>query len=493
MQEIVNKRTYTQKVYDNGDGTQTLKAHVGHIHYKDEQDQFADVDLTLEDKGAYWEMRKHNYRLRVHKDFGANQLIQYTNRYKGANHTIVYEPHSLRWVNNPDLSDMQMFRTQQSVQGVYNAQNGVVRYEGAFGFGIDFEITIGSRGFKKEVIIQAKNALELPPTPQHKLGAFFRFQGDGLNVLKRNGEKWNEQDFFESDNGFEFEEVGVAKSFVRPAVIEDSGVDQKQVERIKVFWRKHNGSLWQAKVLPKQFLQNATYPVRADTTTDYDSGTGDGTCYNNVSTPFLTLREQSSSDVVYTGGTYLQAAYWSSKYRLGRVFYPVDTSGIPDTATVTSANLNVAMKANSNYRDSILVETTQASGTALATSDFGTVNITSYNQISASISGSGWTTDTMRSIPLTDVSVVNKTGYTKMAFIDEDYDAGGVTPSDNKWIELYTDANGGASYQPYLEVTYTAAASSSIKSINGVTQANIKSVKGVTNANTKSILGVSNV
>src|SRR5574343_1889301 len=109
MIELAYKRTYNAKHFDIGDGRKVMHAHAGHIHYKDENGDFQDVDYTLEDKGAYWQMTKSNYRLYVAKDFSANQLIRFDNRFDGANHTIYYEPKMLAWVNNPDMSDMQVF------------------------------------------------------------------------------------------------------------------------------------------------------------------------------------------------------------------------------------------------------------------------------------------------------------------------------------------------------------------------------------------------
>ena len=73
--ELVNKRTYSSKTHDNGDGTRTLEAHTGHIHYKDTQGDFQDVDYTLEDMGTYWRMVKANYRLFINKAFDGTDLI----------------------------------------------------------------------------------------------------------------------------------------------------------------------------------------------------------------------------------------------------------------------------------------------------------------------------------------------------------------------------------------------------------------------------------
>lgn len=286
--ELVNQRTYTSSVVDNGDGTRTVSMSTGHKYYKDAFGDFQPIDLTYEDMGTNWQMTHASYRLYVAKDFGANQLIRFDNRFEAANHTIYYEPKYLAWVNNPDLSDMVIFRTAQSVSGTVNGRT--IRYTDAFGSGLHFEITLNGTGFTKEIVIDALTDLENPPTPDHKLVALFRYQGTALSVKKSTEEVWNEDGYFEADDGFAIEEVGGTKSFIKPAYIVDSSdpLTARGAERqlIKVFWKKYNNSLWQAKVLPKAFLQNATYPVRADTTTTFDinDGNDDGHEWETLST-----------------------------------------------------------------------------------------------------------------------------------------------------------------------------------------------------------------
>ena len=149
MFEISQNRTYNAKVFLNDDGSKTLRSHVGHIHYRGTDGVMKDVNFGLEDMGTYWQMVKASYKLLIAKDFGANQLIRFQNKYRGANHEIIYEPKMLAWVNKSDLSDMQVFRNQQSVQGYITGENqNVIRYDNAFGNGLHFEITLLRSGFK---------------------------------------------------------------------------------------------------------------------------------------------------------------------------------------------------------------------------------------------------------------------------------------------------------------------------------------------------------
>src|SRR3990167_1136041 len=118
MPELVPLRGYTHKVHDNGDGTRTLEAHAGHIHFKDGGGAFVPVDYALADQGTFWELTQASYRLRVAKSFGAPALIEFTNRYEGADHVITYEPHSIWWINASNRNQRQQFRAAQAVTGV---------------------------------------------------------------------------------------------------------------------------------------------------------------------------------------------------------------------------------------------------------------------------------------------------------------------------------------------------------------------------------------
>ena len=336
MFEILDKRSYVSKTFDNGDGSKNLQAHCGHIHYKGTDNSWKDVDYTIEDMGAYWQMTKASYKLFIAKDFSANQLIRFDNVYRGSNHKIYYEPKILAWVNKTNMSDIQVFRNQQAVIGQLVGTN-VIRYENAFGDGIHFEITIMRSGFKKEIVIDAKNKLELPPTENHKLVALFKYTTDKVLDVKKIKDltSWDKDGYFECEDGFKLEEDADKKSWIRPAVIVDNSENQ---QKIKVFWKLHNESLWQAKVLPTQFLKDAEYPVRADTTTSYYAGAGDGGTGTSYYTTFAAARNAASGASeqfsVATSYSRPDARRKSvTEYSCGRAFFPFDTSDIGSGST----------------------------------------------------------------------------------------------------------------------------------------------------------------
>ena len=487
MAELLQKRTYTSKTLDNGDGTFTLEAHIGHIHYKDGLGDLVDVDYTLEDMGTYWRMVKANYRLYVAKDFGAPDLIRFDNRYEGANHSIYYEPHSLRWVNNPDLSDMSTWRTAQAVTGVLSGNK--VRYTDAFGSGIHFEITLRRHGFKKEIVIDTLTDLANPPTPDHRLTLISRYRGDNLTIIKEDAgaSDWDNDSYYESLEGFRIEEFGnrSLKSFIRKAYAVDSDPERPGGNRIplKMFWKKINGALWQAKILPsKAQFQLATFPVRADADTFYaESGDGHIEGWIGATTWDAVHDMDPGYTLSYVGDTFYCGPYGSGANNnrgIARSFCPFLTSGLGAGSTVTAATLSLWLSSFGNGDDDAydyvtIVQTNQADQTdplTLTTADYDqcgdsvddpTEGIDSGDRLGMTGQATGEYKDF--SLNATGMGWINVTGYTLLGVreghdtADEEFTLGaGYTSNISFWSASEETAGaGGTDQDPKLVVTYT--------------------------------------
>lgn len=466
MQEIANKRTYNAKHIDNGDGTFTLNAHVGHVHYKDALGNFLDSDINFRDEGDRWVMDKHNYFLTIFKDFAAPQLIRFENHYEGANHAIVYEPHSLVWFRKSD-KDVQAYRTQQSVQGVYNASKRSVYYTNAFGPGIDFEISLLRSGFKKEIVIPNKPAnAPTPPSANHKLYALFKYTGEGLKVKKPNGTEWGGVELFDSLEGFEIEEQAkpLAKSFIRKAYavetmdVANGLIAPKRID-LEVTWFLRNGALWQAKQIPIDQVMTFNFPVRMDTVTSYYSGSGDGWAARDAGISWTNTIDGAGTGSGTTDSNSYVAAISDrqSGWRLYHAFYPTDTSGLGSSATITAASLNVYQTANLNTNPCTfsLVETTQASTSALTDSDHTSLV---YTDIGSNTIATGSGNNSYRVWNFSDLTKINKTGYTKVGHIGTEAITRVDPGSAGNQGALSLNFSEAASNDPYIEVTYTVGA-----------------------------------
>lgn len=462
MKELLEKRSYTAKHFQKEDGSFVMQGHQGHIHYKNEDGDFEESVIQLEDKGEYWEMTKHNYHLRVIKDFSAPSLIEFVNKYEEANHTIQYDPRELAWFKSEDFSDLVVFRTQQKVTGVYDKEKGIVRYTNAFGDGIHFEITLMRSGFKKEVVIDSREKIGDAPTPDHKLIALFRYRGSNLELYDEKNDLWDSETFFESQAGFAFSEKEnpFATSFIRPAYVLQNNEDGLEVPTlIKVFWKKEGADLVQAKVLPLDFLDNAKYPIRADTVTSYYAGAGDGwLAYNLGGASWSTARNASTA---ITGAFPTDATNWGMVAHgtayLYRAVFQIDTSALGAGAVISSATMYFKLFSSYLNTGSIvahLAPITTASNTTLSASDYGNVTFTDLG----SSPWSGASVGNYFGIALnsTGLTNINKTGFTKLAQISGG-DLNNVAPSAHtNGSNIYYSEASGTGNDPYIEITYTS-------------------------------------
>lgn len=469
MDEVIALRTYTRKVFDMGGGVTRARCHIGHIHYRDDvTGDLVPVDYTWVDRGTYWEMARASYRLRVAKDFGAPNLIQYSNRFDGASHDLVYEPHSLVWATGRDLASVQVFRTQQSVQGVVSGNS--IRWANAFGNGLHFELTLRMSGFTKELVIQRRNVLDTPPTAQHRLVLLSRYQRTGVAVKDSTGRQWDEQGEFDdaNDDGFKLEEASGGRfSLVRAAYMVESDYDNTR-HRCPVVWTNRNGAMWQAKVLPTAVLNNGTYPLRADTVTSYYASAGDGYAEASSTTWDLT-HDHAGSSADYTSTTTRVSVGKFTNWNIRRSFFPVDTSGIPDGATINSATFYAKCSSvNDNEDDDgddffvIVGPTSQASNTSLVAGDYdacGAIDspqeLTDDRKDFSAFSAASYASWALNATGLSNVS---KTGYTLLGLREGhdviDSSTPDVTNVDNQ-LRFYTSEQSGTGDDPYLEVDYT--------------------------------------
>jgi len=466
--EILSKRTYNSRTFDEGDGTYRLETHVGHIFYKDDQGNFQPSDIRFEDERNSWSMTKNNYNLFVAKSFTDPKLIRYDNKYEGARHSIIYKPESLAWYNSA-TGDIQIFREAQKVQGT-RVNDNIIRYTDAFGEGIDFEVTLYRSGFKKEIVI--RDNLDTPPTspsPDYKLYALFKYAGKNIDVKKKTGVTWDKKTTFSALDGFTLSESEnpLASSFIRPAYAVDSAIEDPLLINLDVTWFAKDNSLWQAKEIPLEKLGQATYPVRLDTMTSYYAGGGDGVIYSQGNTTWANVRNVGAS-VNYTGTQSECRIYYisgSTYSGMSRSYFPFDTSGLSG-ATINSATVYIyianKIKSGTPGWDGATNLTTvnRASETTLSTSDYAIANHGGTKLSNTSIPYASKTIGAYEYYTLnaSGTAAINKTGYTSLAY-RQDRDIDNSAPTGTAYSYLIpmpaTSESAGTNQDPYLEVVYT--------------------------------------
>ncbi len=475
-QELVDKRTYTSKIYQNGINSRTAEIYCGHIHYKD-GDKFEEVDISWEDKGTYWQMKKANYKIYVSKTFDADKLIRFDNKYNGADHTIYLTPHSLQWVTR---TDRQLIKAAQSVTGYISGHTIV--YEDAFGNDIDFVIELKRAGFKKYIRFNTKPTLN-PPSANHAPALLFKYQGDGLTVKANGDTAWDGVSYYEGIDGFEFSE-GQYKSYLGKAYIWDSSVGRNK-QKVKIFFEKRNGVLWQAKVFPKSYFADAVYPVMSDAYPYADSA-GDGIVQNVGEAVWADAREAAAGDGEDTANNTDQiGANWEAGpfHHVYRGYFPFPTgANIPAVATITAATFSVypTTVTDSDTGSMGLVQTRQNDVISLEVGDFdecgeslangwsrttdtdfieGAARITLAN-ITASqrntwtldATGRAWIARSGETKPAT----ANTAGYTHLGLREGVFDLDDAAPTSGpNRIVIYFSDEANNDRNPLLTVTYT--------------------------------------
>lgn len=207
------------------------------------------------------------------------------------------------------------------------------------------------------------------------------------------------------------------------------------------------------------------------TTTNFYSGAGDGVCYQEAVETWDSARAQSSSNYVFdnTSGPvqFIQSWTSGSYHPIRRAFFPTDTSSLGASATISAAVMKIygaGTIANTDSTSGYMVQTTQASTSALVAGDYSKTGSTDGGNFTYA----GWNTSGYNSITLnaTGRGWINKTGYTMLGVRDGlDFNNTGPTAGNNS-IVCYFSGETGTSKDPYLEVTYvnnyTASVGSSL-------------------------------
>jgi len=182
-------------------------------------------------------------------------------------------------------------------------------------------------------------------------------------------------------------------------------------------------------------------------------GAATGNCGNSTVTP---MNDGASGGV----GTWLTGADMVND----RIFFPFDTNAISDAATITAATLNFFVTSTQNAQTAsfTLVQTSQASETALVADDYNNFTYTegtdtrwafsdfstkTYYSITLNATGRGWI---KKSGAASNCGVT--AGWTCLGMITS-LDADNTAPTGFNVATI--TASESATNKPYLDVTYT--------------------------------------
>jgi len=411
----------------------------------------------------------------------ANKHLTKTNRNR---HSVSFKPISMQWVN--DAGEEEKISDLLSVDGTKN--NNTVTYKNVFGAGNDIEIINLPDSLKKNIVLNNSLAKETTfsnhDSSQYlditfELNLFntkrVKVKDDKTNQTK-NLANINDNDpistkdtiIIKDQNAKDNDDITDLQSRIKPAVACDS---KDKCINIELKLTKVNDKYYLTKHIPKSFLDSANYPVRTDTTTTYtaDSG-GDGCAYYGENDPvcpnYEAIRNATSGNVDSSGGIETVGQDYVNfvmpETYIYRFFSPFNTADLPDDAVISGANYKFVVYTDSSDTDfdATIVQTTQASGSALVGEDYDTQGAVSGGSVNtAGIAVGSYTTIAMNA---TGYGWISKTGYTKLGLRSSN-DINDIPPFDSypmcmgmgsmEYLNVYSSDTPGS--EPKLEVTYT--------------------------------------
>ncbi|MCK4822325.1 hypothetical protein KA005_41565, partial [bacterium] len=261
-----------------------------------------------------------------------------------------------------------------------------ILYKNAFGDNIDLEVIAKNIGFDKLVVINEK-----PKELTKNLEFSFEINLADFEV-ESEGKIWNEEEPLETSNKIILKKLkdtwfrefrvwdSAGKSGKIRVRIEKAGAVCEDTEcpiRHSVSGEVSQNKYIFTKIIDKEFLENAVYPVYTDDTVSYYVGAGDG-IVNSPYGSWATAQDAATgSSIDYTSSYSMIIAYHelSGNYTISRSFFPIDTSSINDDANITEAIFKVRKYTTYNDDDDgddfmVVVQTNQSLMTELSTADY---------------------------------------------------------------------------------------------------------------------------
>jgi len=278
-----------------------------------------------------------------------------------------------------------------------------------------------------------------------------------------------------SDAATIFNNAGVV-AYIWPPSARDATpqIPGHQIPISLIYVLKSDG-IYVTKQIPFNWLATAAYPVRADLTfSNYANGGDGGIGTQPYPSSWSTQHSDTTGQNAGTGGLNIQVsseAFDSSTGYLGigRGFIPIDTSGLPDNAVVSSSTLYTFVTGNQNdfndaYSNINIYQGFEASPTGLVNSDVSKCGnaLTNPTKGSTDLPIASTTVGSYAAFPLTTAgkSWISATSTTKFC-VREGHDASNNEPVNNgdfwkyELVYLASSVNSGTAEDPYIDIQYS--------------------------------------
>ncbi len=230
----INHLNYQTDELSLGNNKFSQTSYLGFINYK-EKDEFKSINMTLIDYGTHWKTIKSVYYPTIPKY--ADEWSEFNNLFEGNNHSIKVRP------------------IANHVNGIINENNTIV-YLDAFDKNIDLEIVAYNNHLLRKIIIKEYQSDELSFDFEIDIDTKLDYEVADKNEIKTSIVLNSSL----KEKGIIFGE-GKSSTIMYPMKVWDSN---NSFEYIDYKLYQENGKLYFKKIISKEFLENAVYPVYTD-------------------------------------------------------------------------------------------------------------------------------------------------------------------------------------------------------------------------------------
>lgn len=317
--------------------TRRMVFSTGAVQY-DAGGKWQDIDTTLLSIGAnYWFMDKAPYGCYVGKraDMGL--------RFENGEHGFSWLPQC------------------RPVAGQLKSGN-VALYENAFGDGVHLQIGAGNNNLTKLIIIEKK-----PATIPDYIDFRFKMPTHNLTAMHNDMRELDLGELTWVRSLMKLLENSESASYIWKAMVWGRCGRSAQ---INLGFEMVGGDCYMIKRIPRKVLEQFSYPIKTDASSSFIAGTGDGNVNCSLASWALSHDATTGEVASYTHFNFTVGIvpYYN---KIQRGYLPFDTTGLPASAQLTSAELILARYGGTDTAPTLrLTECFQASTSELVVGDY---------------------------------------------------------------------------------------------------------------------------
>jgi len=262
--ELTNKRTLFSKTYQNNDGSYQKRVGVGPIHYVDENGNLDDINTNFvisNDLDFDYEVKRGFYKVKLNAFSDSPNLVEYNI----GDSFFIIELQDLYW--GQENGSKELISIPSHSEGI--VQGNRIVYSNAYGEGIDVEFIYHPQYFGKNLVIDTIPT-QIPGNNFKYLQFNFKmFLSDNIEVFIDGKELGDNEIITKGQIEFRDKNTGEVQFFFNNPYSKDN---QSNKYPISLSLRKNGSEILISKLISKDWLKQATYPVKADADTIYLEG-----------------------------------------------------------------------------------------------------------------------------------------------------------------------------------------------------------------------------